>query len=152
MSVFITNKETQHFRNFVIVFAVCATIGGSVLVGRMIGSPLTATLLHVAGVATPVATEPPSETVFPTPRVITWDGTVFGILAGGEGLAVRRSDGVLFQAYEAEGQIASVSEGPIRITGRWTGTSCAYQNTVFGGRCTPSVEIDSLEVLPISLQ
>ena len=95
----------------------------------------------------------PAETIFPQPREVEWDGVVFGILAGGRGLAVRRADtGELFQAYVAGEQTASVSYGPVHITGRWTGISCAYQQAVFGGQCTPTVEIDALEILPIVLE
>jgi hypothetical protein len=152
MSVFATQKKTSHARTVAILIAVCAVVAGSVLVGRMIEVPLTAALRDAAGFSPVIPAETPSETVFPKPRVIDWEGTVFGILAGGNGLAIKRPDGGMFQAYMAEGRTSSVSQGPVHIKGRWTGTSCAYQNTVFSGQCTPTVEIDALEILPISLE
>jgi hypothetical protein len=90
----------------------------------------------------------PTETVFSTPQDIDWTGQVFGIFAGGEGLAVRQ-DGTdrEFQAYMKPGVLSSVPYGPVRIKGAWTGISCAYANTVFSGHCTPTVDVTS--VIPL---
>lgn len=152
MSVFSTGTKTQHFKHFAAVLLLCAAVFASVRAGRAVIGPLTATLRN--GMRTvPLSETPPTETVFPQPRAIDWEGVVFGVLAGGEGLAVKRSgSGELFQAYFAQGQTASVSEGPIHITGHWTGISCAYEETVFKRTCTPTVDIDALEILPVALQ
>lgn len=77
-------------------------------------------------------------------NAVDWQGNIIGVMVGGEGLAVRRTDGTLFQAYLPPGQVASISSGPVRIIGRITGTDCAYANTVFSGRCTPTVDVDEL--------
>lgn len=153
MGVFITRTKTRHVRNAAVFVAICATVAGSVLVGRLLQAPLTATFYDAVtpeSNTTPVA---PTETTFPHPREIDWEGIVFGSLMGGRGLAIRRSDtGTLFQAYMADDRISSVSEGRVRIRGQWTGTSCAYEQTLFKGQCTPTVDIDVLEILPISLE
>lgn len=113
------------------------TAAGVVLGSMEVRAPMTASELDAIA---------PVETVFPQPQAIAWDGAVFGILAGGEGLAVRMLDtGREFQVYAPDNQLASVSEGTIRIRGNWTGISCAYANTVFSGRCTPTVDIVILE-------
>ena len=115
-----------------------------VAVGIMLGTfqaraPMTASELDAFA---------PTETVFPEPQQIDWTGQVFGIFAGGEGLAVRLDGtGREFQAYMKPGVLSSVPYGPVRIKGNWTGISCAYANTVFSGKCTPMVEVDDIMAL-----
>lgn len=110
-------------------------------VGVMLGSlearaPMTASELDAIT---------PRETVFPQPQDIDWSGQVFGIFAGGEGLAVRRDGtGQEFQAYMQPGVLSSIPYGPVRIRGQWIGISCAYAYTVFSGRCTPTIEVDDI--------
>lgn len=148
-SVFATHTRTRHFRNFAVLAGLCAIVAGGALAGRAVRVPLIATLRDA--VSSPsVSVITPTETVFPQPRAIDWEGVIFGVFAGGEGLAIKRTDtGEMFQAY---GAVSSVSYGPVRLAGRWIGISCAYQHTVFGGQCTPIVEIDALEILPITLE
>jgi hypothetical protein len=94
------------------------------------------------------ASADPRETTFAQPQRIVWEGVIEGTLAGGQGIAVRRTDdGSSFQAYMTGSDVASPSYGAVRITGRFVGISCAYAESVFGGRCTPSVEIDLIERL-----
>ncbi len=134
-----------------VVLAVAAVIAGTVYFGRTIREPLTATVLEGAIPSfTPLVA---IETVYPEPVSVVWEGVIEGVLAGGQGLAVR-GDAVrgMFQAYFKSGTVSSITEGPVRIAGRLTGISCAYANTVFGGQCTPSVDIDSLEQTTIELQ
>ena len=153
MSVFATHIKTRHVRNLAILVAVSAVATGGVLFGLVASVPLTAALRDAVSLVSPPPASVSTETVFPQPRSIDWEGVVFGILAGGRGLAVRRADtGEMFQAYGVDGQTASVSYVPVRIRGRWTGISCAYEQTVFGGQCTPTVDIDVLEILPITLE
>lgn len=131
---------------------LCAVVAGGVLSARSAREPLMAAIRDaVSSPSIPVATS--AEMAFPQPREIDWEGVVFGVVAGGRGLAVRRDDtGELFQAHMPDEQIASISSGPVRIKGRWTGISCAYRQTVFGGQCTPTIDIDDLEILPITLE
>lgn len=151
MSVFAFHVRPRYGRVFgtLLLFAILVT--GSVFLGRAIQGPLTATQLHSFG-ASPSPTEIRA-TVFPEPQQIVWEGVIQGVFAGGQGLAIRRSDtGALFQAYLPMGEIASVTEGPVRISGRYTEISCAYAESAFGGACTSLVEIESLEVLSIELE
>ena len=91
----------------------------------------------------------PMETVFPVAQDIDWQGRIFAVLSGGRGVAVQRTDGgQLFQAYFSDDNRASVSYGAVRVRGRLTGISCAYAQTIFSGRCTPSVDIVEMSVLP----
>jgi hypothetical protein len=134
-----------------VTLAVAAVIAGTVYFGRTIREPLTASVLDgVVPSFTPLIA---IETAYPEPVSVVWDGVIEGVLAGGQGLAVR-GDSVrgMFQAHFASGTVTSVTEGPVRITGRLTGISCAYAQTVFSGQCTPSIEIDSLEQTAIELQ
>lgn len=75
---------------------------------------------------------------------VEWQGNIIGVLVGGEGLAIRRDTGELFQAYMPVGVVASVSDGIVRIRGRLNGTSCAYANTVFAGTCVSVVDVESI--------
>lgn len=153
MSVFATRIKTKHVRNLTILVALCAIVIGVTLSSQIVLSPLMATIRNAVVSPTPFPHAVPKETVFPQPRAIDWEGMIVGVLAGGKGLAIERTHtGEMFQAYGAQGQIASVSEGLVRVIGRWTGISCAYQQTVFGGRCTPTVDFDVLEILPITLE
>lgn len=151
-SVFATHTKTRHFRNFAVLVGMCAVVAGGLLAARSVRAPLMAALRDA--VESPsVPAVAPTETIFPQPRKIDWDGIVFGVLVGGRGLAVRREDtGEMFQAYAADGQTMSVTSGPVRIKGRWTGISCAYQHIVFSDTCTPTVDIDALEILPVTLE
>jgi sorbitol-specific phosphotransferase system component IIC len=133
------------------LLVIAMVIAGTVYFGRTIREPLTASVLDgVVPSHTPLVA---LETVYPEPESVVWEGVIEGVLAGGQGLAVR-GDAVLgmFQAYFASGVTSSITEGPVRIAGRLTGISCAYAQTVFGGQCTPSVDIESIEQLAIELQ
>ena len=153
MSVFASHPKTNHVRNAVIVMALCVIITGAVLAVQAIRVPLTAAIREALGTPTIEPTASPEETVFPQPRDVDWDGVVFAVLGGGNGFAVRRvSTGEMFQAYLPEGQTSSVSYQPVRIRGRWTGISCAYRQTLFNNVCTPTVDIDALEILPIMFE
>jgi len=134
-----------------VTLAVAAVIAGTVYFGRAIRSPLTAAVIDVAIPSfTPLVA---LETVYPEPQSVVWEGVIEGVLAGGQGLAVRRvGTAGMFQAYFANGTVSSITEGPVRVTGRLTAISCAYAETVFGGQCTPSLDIDSVEQLAIELQ
>ena len=147
MSVFATHTKTRHVRTIGILIGLCAVIAGGAFAGSAVRGVLTAAIGDVVVVPSPSAM--PTETVFPQSRDIEWEGIIVGTLAGGRGLAIQREDtGELFQAYMPDNTTASVSKGPVNIKGTWTGISCAYQQTVFNGRCTPSVDIHALEILP----
>jgi hypothetical protein len=154
MSVFDSHAETHHVRNSLLALGLCAVVAAGMFAALGAGAPLTAALRDSFGSPEPSPSVTPAETTFPQPRDVEWNGVVVGILAGGGGIAVRTvATGEMFQAYFKEGQTSSVSEHqPVLIRGRWTGISCAYRETVFKGQCTPTVDIDALEILPITFE
>jgi hypothetical protein len=151
MSVFATYARPRYGRFLGVLVAVAAVVAGTVYFGNAIRAPLTASQLDaVAPSFTPVVAR---ETVFPEPRAFDGEGVVLTLLAGGQGIAVRMSGAQGYaQAYMPSGETVSVTEGPVRIRGAWTGIDCSYANTLFDGQCTPTIRIESLEQLPIQLQ
>jgi len=151
MSVFATHPKRSYLGSFGIFIAVAAVVAGTVYFGQAIRSPLTASVIDAAIPSfTPLVA---LETVYPEPVAVVWEGVIEGVLAGGQGLAVRQNGTrEMFQAYFADDAVSAITEGPVRITGRLTAVSCAYADTVFGGQCTPSLEIDAIEQLAIELQ
>jgi len=83
---------------------------------------------------------------FPVPVPALWEGEIFGILEGGQAFAVRRRDGAgdFYAFFEDESEPL---EGIVRVHGLWLGSTCAYRNTVFSGRCVPEVKIRKFEIL-----
>ncbi len=151
MSVFGTHTSPSYLRTLGILVAVGAVVVGTVHFGGILRGSLTASQLNA--VRSPTPSDAAVETVFPSPRPIEVQGYIIGILAGGEGIAIRRNDNNQFmQAYFPEGQISSISDGPVLIRGQLTGISCAYALTLFGGLCTPTIDISAITAMPIVLQ
>lgn len=129
------------------VLVSAGVIAGSLYFGNVIRAPLTASYLNVLGGDEPEV----RETVFPQPTPFDGEGTIISILAGGQGIAVRLSGGKGYvQAYAAPEQLVPIVEGLVRIRGALTEISCAYANTLFEERCTPTVLIESIETVPVS--
>lgn len=88
------------------------------------------------------------EAVFTNPKEIEWSGKIFGVLQSGNGYAIRNLDKKAnyseFMAFWPEDKIEWL-EGSIKVRGTLEGIDCAYQNTVFGGNCVPSVIIKNIE-------
>jgi hypothetical protein len=146
----LSETRSSGFRSAGIVLAMIAVVAGTLYFGRVIRAPLTASQADV--IAPLPKSDLPRETVFAEPEFVSWTAVIEGVLAGGEGLALKRTDtGDRFQAYFAANATRSVPEGPVELTGLLTGISCAYAETVFGGQCVPSVEIERLEPVPIML-
>lgn len=78
---------------------------------------------------------------------VVWEGKVFGTMESGQAFALRGTGDSpeLFYAWFSSMPAASL-DGTVRLSGRNTGMTCAYQNTVFDGRCVPEFLIQ--EVLP----
>jgi len=90
------------------------------------------------------------EVTFDKPIDVTWEGKIIAIFHSGTDYGIeinpKDKDYPFFYAYT--GDKANVAtEGNLRITGKWTGITCAYQNTIFG-RCVPDVEVEKIERLP----
>jgi len=151
MSVFATHGRPGIGRALGAWAAFVVVVAGSVYFGHALRTSLTASQLHaLLPTQTPVPLA--QETVFPEPQDIQWDGYIFGVLVGGQGVAVHRDDGQLFQAYMLDGSQVPFTEGSVHIEGRWTGISCAYAATLFNGGCTPTVDIGSIVQLPVRPQ
>lgn len=151
MSVFATHTKPPYGRQFGVLVALAAVVAGTVYFGHVIRIPLTA--FQLDAVAPSFQPAIPRETVFTEPRAFDDEGVVLTMLAGGFGVAVRLNGGRGFvQAYLSSGLAMPVTEGPVRIRGRLTEISCAYANSLFGGQCVPSVEIESIEPPAIRLQ
>ena len=78
---------------------------------------------------------------------IEWKAEVLGCLVSCHGLSLRNIEtSNKFQAYFQDDDVYSGSlYDTVLVRGVLTGTDCAYANTVFDGKCTPSVEISSIE-------
>jgi hypothetical protein len=98
----------------------------------------------------PTQSPSPTEGEFSVARDVSWEGHVRRVFLGGGALEVvsRDAPGGVFQAYMPDDGIASVSEGPVRISGSWRGYTCAYGGD--NGRCVPDVTINHLQQLPIA--
>lgn len=89
------------------------------------------------------------EEAFPAPVPAHWRADVIGVLEGGQAYAFERIDDPgegLFYGFFDE-MPADMPDGYGTVHGLWLGTTCAYRNTVFRGRCVPEVRIRSFEPL-----
>jgi hypothetical protein len=147
MSVFSSHPRPQYGRLFGALLVTAGVIAGSLYFGNVIRAPLTASYLNVLGNDVLEA----RETVFPQPTPFDDEGTIISILAGGQGVAVRLRGGRGYiQAYAPPEQSVPIVEGLVRIRGALTEISCAYANTLFEERCTPTVLIESIESVSVS--
>ena len=91
----------------------------------------------------------PTETEFPLPTPIEWEGYIDRMFVSGAGVEVvsRAAPGEAFQAYMTDGQISPVTSGPVAVQGLWRGWTCAYGG--YGGHCVPEVDIQSISQRPI---
>ena len=133
-----------------VIVAVLVVVAGSAYLMHAMRAPLTASGLSAVVPAVSSATPVPTETVFAQPRLVNFEGVVFGVLAGGRGLAVRRYDGQQVQLYAVGSASFTITGGPVHVIGAWSGISCAYANTVFNGLCTPIIDVTSIEQLPVA--
>jgi len=93
---------------------------------------------------------PNEEQTFTKPIKITWQGKVIANLEGGEAYGIKmvsqnKSNPAFYACCGTENNLWL--DGKVRITGNWIGITCAYQNTIFSGRCVPEVEIEEIEKL-----
>lgn len=84
----------------------------------------------------------PTETVFPEPSPIVWNGTITRIFISGSALEVRSADapGGRFHAYMPGDAVAPFTEGDVRVSGSWRGWTCDYSQV-----CVPEVDITTIE-------
>lgn|SRR3989338_8024873 len=90
------------------------------------------------------------ETVFKNAVEVEWNGKIFGVLQSGNGYAIKKLDEKSkypqFMAFWPGDKIEWL-DGSVKIKGVMEGIDCAYQNTVFGGKCVPFVTIKSAEII-----
>lgn len=88
------------------------------------------------------------EKTFDKPINIVWGGEIYGFMMSGDALAIVRvpknKKYPVFFAWSVSDNDRNI-EGKIKITGKWTGITCAYRFTVFGNRCVPEVIIEKIE-------
>jgi hypothetical protein len=132
------------FRVSVLSFAFIALGVGALIWSAVPRSLQKASQGSLVATTTPGPAEPQG-TVFPEPVAVRWGGNVQRFLAGGRGAEMKsiEAPGGYFFAYDDVGLPATLSEGPVLITGSWLGISCEY------GRCAPEVNVESIEPLPI---
>jgi len=86
------------------------------------------------------------EVSFNKPIEVDWEGRIIANLMGGIDYGLKRvpedKDFPFFYAYTGNDSNAGL-EGKVRVKGKWTGITCAYQNTVFG-RCVPDVKVEEI--------
>ncbi len=96
------------------------------------------------------------EETFEKPIDVVWTGNVFAFMQSGEAFGIERTPKneqyPVFFACCIEGKMENDKwiidhiRGKVKITGKWTGITCAYKNTIFG-RCVPDVDIEKIEEL-----
>lgn len=90
------------------------------------------------------------ESVFQKPVHIELEGEIFGVLQSGNGYAIKNLDKKAqypqFMAFWPGDKMEWI-EGNVRIKGLMEGIGCAYQNTIFGGKCVPLITITNLETI-----
>ena len=77
------------------------------------------------------------ETTFDTPIDVSWEGEIMATFVSGQDYGIEKTlkdekfpyfyAGINSDAFPRD----VVLEGKVKITGKWTGITCAYQNTVF---------------------
>ena len=111
---------------------------------------------------TPVFLPTPKETLaledgeerFKEPISIIWNAKVLGCLVSCLGYSFQNLDPKAkypyFQGYDdiLDERMLNLRDRTFQVKGQWTGIDCAYKNTVFGGQCTPSIEITEMKEFP----
>lgn len=151
MSVFALHPERPSRRGFIAVLAFAAVLAGGVLATQQFPDVLpTAAELNALQAPRSTPSPEPTETVFSEPLPVDIEARIIGVLVSGEGLALKRIDtGEMVQAYFPAGTTAPMTDGLVRLVGRWTGVNCAYANAVFEGHCTSNILIDTISVLEV---
>ncbi len=89
------------------------------------------------------------ETTFDKPIDVVWEGEIMAVFMSGQSYGIKKipedKDFPYFYAGINSDAFPEhvVLEGNVEVTGKWTGITCAYQNTVFK-RCVPEVELQKI--------
>lgn len=96
------------------------------------------------------------EQEFNTPIPVIWNAKILGCLVSCAGYSFQNLDPgaehTYFQGYDGllDEHNLDLTGRTFQVKGQWTGIDCAYRNTVFAGKCTPSVDIASMEEFPVN--
>ncbi len=120
--------------------------------------PSTALIIGATPAFLPTSTETVAledgEKRFKDPISITWNAKVLGCLVSCLGYSFQNLDPkakyAYFQGYDdiLDERYLDLRNRTFQVKGQWTGIDCAYKNTVFGGQCTPSIEITEMKESP----
>jgi len=91
------------------------------------------------------------EATFDKPIDVTWNGKIIATFHGGTDYGVEKIPKDENYPYFYAGNYSDAfpehvaMDGIVEVTGKWTGITCAYQNTVFK-RCVPDVEVQEIRM------
>ncbi|HXV26562.1 MAG TPA: hypothetical protein VD862_00825 [Candidatus Paceibacterota bacterium] len=127
---------------FIVFFALAVVIVTAFVWPDVANRPAPAERAAIGAVAERAG----DDTMFPEPVPVAWEGDVVGVMDGGQAYAVERTDDSRFYA-DVSMLGGDPLDGEYRFSGDWTGTTCAYRNTVFMGQCVPEMTVRSVEPL-----
>lgn len=95
----------------------------------------------------------PDEIVFRRSYDIMWSGKIIGNMNGFHDFGIERLNKntkypYFYATIDWEGsnmQKTDIIAGNVRIYGKMIGITCAYQNTVFSGKCVPEINITKIK-------
>ena len=91
------------------------------------------------------------EVTFDNPIDVVWEGKIIATFVSGSDYGIKKipedKDFPYFYAWINSDAFPEhvAMDGVVEVTGKWTGITCAYQNTVFE-RCVPDVEVKEIRV------
>jgi hypothetical protein len=95
-------------------------------------------------------------TVSDEPQKVTWTGEIITQMESynAYALKIKNGDNYYDMFYAQPFEVIINSDGSlspfynkgdiITITGEWKGITCAYQDSIFQGKCVPDIEIQSI--------
>lgn len=93
----------------------------------------------------------PEEVTFDEPINVKWKGKIIAYFQSGKDYGIKKiPEDKNFPFFYAGNYSDAFPEhvaldGTVEVTGKWTGITCAYQNTVFK-RCVPDVEVREIRM------
>ncbi|MBM3255881.1 MAG: hypothetical protein FJZ04_00195 [Candidatus Moranbacteria bacterium] len=91
------------------------------------------------------------EATFDKPIDVSWKGKIMTFFHGGTDYGIEKIPKDENYPYFYAGNYSDAfpehvaMDGTVEVTGKWTGITCAYQNTVFK-RCVPAVEVKEIRM------
>ena len=89
-----------------------------------------------------------NEREFFRPVQVVWQGKIISTMSGGACVGLEGDFDNYTQAMACLPDMNSNElrnfEGMVTVTGKWTGITCAYKNTIFG-ECVPDVMLENIK-------